>query len=48
MPNKIILIEQMSQQDKRYVKLLNNLKEYKILENNFNLLKIRFFFQFKY
>jgi hypothetical protein len=43
MPNKIILTEQMRQQeDERYAELLNNLKECKILEDDFKLLKTRF------
>jgi hypothetical protein len=43
MSNKLILTEQMRQQeDKRYAKLLNNLRECKILEDDFNLFKTRF------
>ena len=44
MPNKLIFTEQMCQQeDKRYSKLLNHLREDEILEDDFNLLKTCFF-----
>ena len=47
MPNKIILTEQMRQQeDERYAELLNNLRECKILEESwFQVAKSSFPFQ---